>query len=369
MNHHGDRPLEPEPAHARNGLAEKDSLAAILDILRQREKFLVCSHSRPDGDAVGSMLATGMLLKQMGKRADLVTADRIPSIYRSLPDADAIRTVMRVHGPYDAVILLECDGLERTRLRGLEPFFHINIDHHATGRNFGHVNWIDKHAASVGEMVYRLVNAAGGTVTAEMATCLYTTVLTDTGGFCYGATRSSTFALAKELTEAGADPVRIAQEIYFSTATSKLLLLGAALSTLKREGRLAWLWVSHQDMVRTCAAEEDCEGIVNYAICISGVEAAVFLRELPEGNIRLSLRSKGRINVSAIAARLGGGGHENASGATLNGPVTRAMEEILAELRLSVEGLAFPSKSAAHPKDAFAWENRELGTGLEVSDE
>jgi phosphoesterase RecJ-like protein len=369
MNHHSDRPLEPKPAEWRNGSAEKDSLGAILDVLCRGEKFLVCSHSRPDGDAVGSMLATGMLLQQMGKRADLVTADRIPSIYRSLPGADSITTLMRVHGPYDAVILLECDGLERTRLRGLEPFFHVNIDHHATGQHFGHVNWIDKHAASVGEMVYRLVKAAGATLTREMATCLYTTVLTDTGGFCYGATRASTFALARELTEAGADPVRIAQEIYFSTATSKLLLLGAALTNLKREGRLAWLWVSHQDMVRTCAAEEDCEGIVTYAICISGVEAAVFLRELPEGNIRLSLRSKGRVNVSAIAARLGGGGHENASGVTLDGPISRALEEILAELRSSVEELTFAANPAAKPGDAFAWENRELGTGLEISDE
>ncbi len=369
MNHHGDRPREPEPADARDGSAEEDSIAAILDVLRQGEKFLVCSHSRPDGDAVGSMLATGMLLKQMGKRADLVAADRIPSIYRNLPGADAIRTIMRVHGPYDAVILLECDSLERTRLRGLEPFFHINIDHHATGQNFGHLNWIDKHAASVGELVHRLVIAAGAIVTPAMATCLYTTVLTDTGGFCYGATRASTFALARELTEAGADPVRIAQEIYFSTATSKLLLLGAALSTLKREGRLAWLWVTHQDMVRTCAAEEDCEGIVNYAICISGVEAAVFLRELPEGNIRLSLRSKGRVNVSAIAARLGGGGHENASGVTLDGPLPRALEEILSELRLSIGELAFPPRAVAPPEDAFAWENRELGTGFEVPDE
>jgi len=369
MNHHGDRPLDPDPAESRNGSAERDSVAAILDILRKGEKFLVCSHSRPDGDAVGSMLATGMLLKQMGKRADLVAADRIPSIYRSLPGADTITTVMRVHGPYDAVILLECDGLERTRLRGLEPFFHINIDHHATGRTFGHVNWIDRHAASVGEMVHRLVNAAGATVTREMATCLYTTVLTDTGGFCYGATRASTFALAQELTEAGADPVRIAQEIYFSTATSKLLLLGAALSNLKREGRLAWLWVTHRDMVRTCAAEEDCEGIVNYAICISGVEAAVFLRELPEGHIRLSLRSKGRVNVSAIAARLGGGGHENASGVTLDGPIDRALEKILAELRGSVDEPTLAAKPAAKPGDAFAWENRELGTGLEISEE
>jgi phosphoesterase RecJ-like protein len=369
MNHHGDRPLDPDPAGARNGSAEGDSLAAILDILRRGETFLVCSHSRPDGDAVGSMLATGMLLEQMGKRASLVTADRIPSIYRSLPRADAIQTVMRVHGSFDAVILLECDGLERTRLRGLESYFHINIDHHATGRTFGHVNWIDRQAASVGEMVYRLVHAAGAVVTPDMATCLYTTVLTDTGGFCYGATRASTFALAQELTKAGADPVRIAQEIYFSTATSKLLLLGAALSSLKREGRLAWLWVTHQDMVRTCAAEEDCEGIVNYAICISGVEAAVFLRELPEQSIRLSLRSKGRVNVSAIAARLGGGGHENAAGVTLDGPISRALERILAELRASVEELTFAAKAAAEPGDAFAWENRELGTGMEISEE
>ena len=103
----------------------------------------------------------------------------------------------------------------------------------------------------------------------------------------------------QELTRAGADPVRIAQDIYFSTPMSKLLLLGAALNNLNREGRLAWLWVTHHDMVRTCAAEEDCEGIVNYAISIAGVEAAVFLRELPEGRIRVSLRSKGRVNVAS----------------------------------------------------------------------
>ncbi len=369
MDDHGDRARDPVDRPGNGSAAENDPVAAILDVIRQGEKFLVCSHSRPDGDAVGSMLAAGMLLDQMGKRADLVTADRIPSIYRALPGADAIRTVMRVHGPYDAIILLECDGLERTRLRGLEPFFHINIDHHATGRRFAHLNWIDRHAASVGEMVYRLVKAAGGTVTSDMASCLYTTILTDTGGFCYGATRASTFALAQELTSAGADPVRIAQEVYFSTATAKLLLLGAALSNLKREGRLAWLWVTHQDMVRTCAAEEDCEGIVNYAICISGVEAAVFLRELPDGHIRLSLRSKGRVNVSAIAARLGGGGHENAAGVTLAGPISHALDEILAELRPAVEDQALGQEGQGESEDSFAWENREPGTGLEISDE
>ena len=317
-----------------------DPVEAILQALRAGERFLVCSHSRPDGDAVGSILAMGMLLQQMGKRADLVTADRIPSIYRSLPQTDSIRTALRVHGPYDAAILLECDGFGRTRLRGLDAFFIINIDHHASGRAWAHLNWIDREASSVGELVYRLVKAAGATVTPEMATCLYTTVLTDTGGFCYGGTRASTFALAKELVQAGANPIRVAQDVYFSVPTSKMLLLGAALGNLHREGRLAWLWVTHQDMVRTCAAEEDCEGIVNYAVSIAGIEAAAFLRELPEKRIRLSLRSKGKVNVAAIAEHLGGGGHENAAGCTLEGPLSRALEEILAQLRPGVPGLA-----------------------------
>ena len=138
---------------------------------------------------------------------------------------------------------------------------------------------------------------------------------------------------------AGADPIKIAQQVYFSTSMSKLLLLGAAFSNLHREGRLAWLWITHQDMVRSCAVEEDCEGIVNYALSIAEVEAAVFLRELEEKRVRVSLRSKGRINVAAIAERLGGGGHENASGCTLDGPLARARGQIIEELRGALEGV------------------------------
>jgi len=333
------------PASAR--LSEE--MLAILSALQEGERFLVCSHSRPDGDAIGSMLAMGMLLRQMGKRADLVAADRIPAVYRGLPGADGIRTVMRVQisydAPYDAVILLECDSLVRTRLRGLERMFHINIDHHASGKAFGNLNWIDRDACSVGELVYRMVKVAGGTVTPEMATCLYVTLLTDTGGFCYGGIRAGTFRLAGDLVEAGADPVRIAREVYFNNPFSKVLLLGRALSNLRRtagkdgksDGPLAWLWVTHEDMVQTNAVEEDCEGVVNYALSAAGVEAAVFLRELPEGRIRLSLRGKGKVNVAAISERLGGGGHENAAGCTLEGPIKRAAEEILAALKLEMD--------------------------------
>jgi len=346
MNDPHSTVANPAPANAAaNSLTNPpppdpiaDPIATILQVIREGERFLVCSHSRPDGDAVGSVLAMGMFLEQIGKRADLVTADRIPVVYRKLPGADGIRTALRVHGPYDAAILLECDSAERTQLRGLEHFTIINIDHHASGRAWGQVNWIDREAASVGELVYRLIKAAGAKLTPEIATCLYTTLLTDTGGFIYGGVRASTFALAEELTLAGADPIQISKDTYFRMPMSKLLLLGAALNNLHREGRLAWLWITHNDMVRTCAVDEDCEGIVNYALSLADVEAAVFLRELPEQRIRMSLRSKGKVNVAAIAESLGGGGHENASGCTVDGPLTRALDEILAVLRPCVAG-------------------------------
>jgi phosphoesterase RecJ-like protein len=320
-------------AMGRSAPSSSNSIAAILNVFREGERFLVCSHMRPDGDSIGSMLALGILLKQLGKHVDLLSADRVPEPYRKLPGVTDIRVVRRVQGSYDAAVLLECDSVQRTALRGLEPFFHINIDHHMTGAAFANLNWIDQNAASTGEMIWRLARAAGVTITPEMATCLYTTVLTDTGGFCYGSVRETTFALARDLVHAGADPIAIAQAMYFSVPASRLMLLGAALRRLVREERIAWLWVTDQDIARSGATEEDCEGIVNVALGIDGVEAAIFLRELPDGKIRLSLRSKGALNVAAIAARLGGGGHGNAAGCTLEGPLRRALKEAKVELR------------------------------------
>jgi bifunctional oligoribonuclease and PAP phosphatase NrnA len=327
--------VRAEPEIARD--VEAGPLNRVLEVLKQGERFLVCSHARPDGDAVGSMLAFGMLLEQMGKKADLVTADQVPVLYRRLPGAEKIRSALDVRGPYDAAILLECDSMERAGVAGLEDFFLINIDHHISGRPYAQLNWIDCDAASVGELVYRVAMAAGVTLTPQMAACLYTTVLTDTGSFSYGALSARTFALARELVLAGADPIALARDVYYSVPAAKVVLLGAALNNLEREDRLAWLWITLEDMARTAAVEEDCEGIVNFALSIARVEAAVFLRELPDGQVRLSLRSKGRVNVAAIAEKLGGGGHENAAGCTLAGPLERARDEILGQLRTAVK--------------------------------
>jgi phosphoesterase RecJ-like protein len=317
----------------RRTMQPVDDIRAVVNAIEHGHRFLVSAHARPDGDAIGSMLACGMILEKMGKQADLVSCDRVPLIYRGLPCAKTIRQVARVEGDYDAVILLECDSVDRSRLKGLENRFLINIDHHLSGRSFANINWIDTDACAVAEMIFGLASAAGVRVNPEMATCLYTAVLTDTGSFGYEGTDAHTFDLAGDLVRQGANPALIAQHTYFSNPTSKMLLLGAALSNLRREGRLAWMWVTHDDMLRTSAAEEDCEGLVNYAIGIAGVDVAVFLRELSNHSVRLSLRSKGTLNVASIAERFGGGGHHHASGCTLDGPLSEAAECILEELR------------------------------------
>ena len=308
-----------------------DSMAAVLNSIRQRQRFLLTSHGRPDGDAVGSLLALWMTLNAMGKHAEMQMFDPVPVIYGTLPAADQIR---QFAGPMvgfepDAVIFLECDSVGRSRLEGLENRFLINIDHHTSGTAFASVNWIDTNASAVAEMVYRLAVAAGVKVTPAMATCLYTALLSDTGSFCYEGTGANTFALAKDLVDRGATPARIAEDLYFSNPLSKMRLLGAALTTLQRDGSVAWLWVTHDDLLRLGATDEDSLGIVNYAIGISGVEVAFFLHEMADRKIRVSLRSKSAVRVTHVAEQFGGGGHENASGCTLDGPIEGATERIL----------------------------------------
>jgi bifunctional oligoribonuclease and PAP phosphatase NrnA len=305
----------------------------ILSSIVTAQHLLITAHARPDGDAVGSLLACWMMLQRLGKQADMALSDGVPVIYRSLPCAELVQRWSHVEGDYDTVILLECDGIPRSRLSGLDHRFLINIDHHTSGRAFADINWIDSDACAVAELVYDLIAAAGVDLTPDMATCLYAAVLSDTGSFAYEGTDAHTFELARNLVLRGADPVRIAQRVYFSNPAAKMLLLGAALANLRHEQSIAWLWVTQNDMDRTKAVDEDCEGIVNYAISIAGVEVAVFLRELRDQKIRLSLRSKGRLNVASIAERFGGGGHENASGCTVEGPLSVATDQILRYLR------------------------------------
>ena len=319
-------------------MTHDSQIAALLAEFRSHSRFLVTSHARPDGDAIGSVLALAEILDQLGCKAEVVLADPPPFIYRTLPHLDRIHITRSANDvdpdPATPVIVLECDGIARTGLLGLESHPLINIDHHASGRPFGYINWIDETACAVAAMIYRLARAAEVEITPSMATCLYTSIISDTGSFTYASTDASTFALVHDLASRGASPAQIARDIYFSNPASKIRLLGAALSNLQCEEGLAWSWVTSADMDRVGAEAEDCEGVVNYLISIDGVESAVFLREVADASqFRLSIRSKGKLDVAQVAEHFGGGGHRSASGCTLDGPLGVATERILNQLR------------------------------------
>jgi bifunctional oligoribonuclease and PAP phosphatase NrnA len=303
----------------------------VLNEIRSRHRFVVTSHARPDGDGIGSALACGQILRVMGKDAVVVMHDGVPRIYQNLPFAELVVHADTV--PHnDAVILLECDSTRRTLLDGLDKSFLINIDHHVSGRNFADVNWIDSSVMATAELVYRLARLACVPVDRDIATCLYTALMTDTGSFMFEGTNEHTFTVARELVLAGADPAQCARPIYFGHSAAKMRLLGAALSNLHRDGGLAWISVTQDEMQRFEAREEDCEGLVNYALSITDVQVAVFFRELPDGRFRVSLRSKGEVNVSTVAEDFGGGGHKCASGCAVNGPLPDAVSRIVGRL-------------------------------------
>ncbi len=340
----------------RSAEAEASSAAQmelILAELHVRDRFLVVSHARPDGDAVGSALTMACILKQLGKAVDIVLSDPVPWVYRTLPGVELIQRKKHVSAAnYDAAIVLECDGTERTGVEGMDDLFLINIDHHRTGCAFGAINWIDPDASAVAAMVYELALAAGVEVNASMATCLYTALMTDTGSFTYPGTSAGTFTLAHTLIDLGAKADMVARDVLYSVPASRIHLLGLALSRIRIEGPLAWTFIMQKDLDELSATDEDSEGTVNYLISIVNVEAAAFLREMPgeSQRFRTSLRSKSSVDVSHVASMCGGGGHRNAAGCTLNGPLDAAVTLILDRLRDEVEGTAPTQTAVGHTK-------------------
>jgi len=331
-------------------MTNEASIHALLELLHRHNSFVITSHVRPDGDAIGSTLGLMHVLEAMGKHAVVVFADPIPDIYASLPGVE--RVSRRIpDSKFDAAIILECDSLDRCNFDPEEfeanhPGLIINVDHHASGRNFANFNWIDPDAAAVGAMIYDLALASGTPITSAMANCLYVALLTDTGSFAYAAVTASTFGMAEHLVECGANPHDIAQAVLFSYPPAKVRLLGTALSKMhieslgasknngEHEAQVAWCAVSLNDMERAGADIEDCEGVVSYLIGIAGVEAAVFLREVPSRTgYRLSIRSKGRIDIACVAEHFGGGGHRNASGCSIDGTLAEVSSRIVAHLR------------------------------------
>jgi len=283
----------------------------IADIIRKGRTFLVTSHVRLDGDAVGSELALYEALRGLGKEAVVYNQDRTPQMYAFLPDAGVIVNRLGPLEGYDAVFVLDCSEIERVgdearRIAGIRQI--VNIDHHISNDLYGHLTLTDPEASSTGEMVFRLLDGMGLAVTKDMAVNLYTAILTDTGAFRYSNTGPGTFAVAGRLLEKGADPAWIAQMVYETHPAVKFRLLGRALTTLEFDwqGRIAALTVTKKMLDEAGAQWEHTEGFVEYPRSIEGVQVAVFFSEIGDGLFKVSLRSKGRFNVEEVARTFGG---------------------------------------------------------------
>ena len=312
-------------------------LDEIVRFTRDHHRFAITSHARPDGDSIGSQLGLGLALEALGKTVTIVNADPVPRIYRWLPGADRVRIADRLEGRWEAVYVLECNDLRRPGVRNLDRYPVVNIDHHARTEAFGTFNWVDSGAAAVAEMVYRLLLELEVDVTPAIATNLYVAILTDTGSFRFSNTHAGTFHTVARLTEAGADPGWIAQQVYMNRPRSRVGLLVRVLDTLEihPSGKIASIYLSQAMLTEAGATEEDAEGLVNYALGLEDIRMAALIRQDKEGRIRVSLRSKGDYDVGFVASRLGGGGHRNAAGVKMEGDTGRVSAEIvdcLAEL-------------------------------------
>jgi phosphoesterase RecJ-like protein len=322
----------------------------ILDAFRQKRRFWLVSHARPDGDALGSLLALRALLLAAGATAEVLLRDPVPYPYGFLPGAETVRITAAAPAaaPPEALVMLECASFARTHITGLEGCFTINLDHHASARPFASVNWVDPAACAASEMVFQLARALNWPISGATATCLYTGLVADTGGFIFANTNAQTLALAAELARMGAPPHDIAARMYLAYPEAKMRVLGAALSHLQVELPLSWMWVEEADMARLHAGWEDAEGLVNYALGVRGVELAAFVRPASPadgpGRQRISLRSTGAVDVAAIAEEFGGGGHRQASGFSLEGGSAEVRKRVLARLRAALA----PELSAVH---------------------
>src|ERR1700686_4769479 len=257
-------------------------LSQVVELIENKDRFAITSHIRPDGDSLGSSLGLSWLLRALDKDVEVIMRDPAPHSYKQLPGAEAIRVAPSVDRPYDAVFVIECSDIDRPGLIDLEKQFVVNIDHHSTTELFGTVNWIDSTASAVGEMIYNLCKATGVRVTKEIAECIYTALLTDTGSFHFSNTTERTLKIASELVRRGVEPARISQALFYSSSFSKIKLLGLVLSDIERDesGRIAWITLDRVTMYQADACEEDADGIVNQALSIGGVEAVAFFKEL-----------------------------------------------------------------------------------------
>ncbi len=307
------------------------------DFFQAHDDLLLLVHEKPDGDALGSVLAAAHLLQKLGKTVTLVNDDPIPDKFKFLPLADRFQLPEQVAGKFDRVISFDCGDRKRLgRSASLiaESAQLLNVDHHVTNDKFGTENLVDLEAAATCQIVFKIAYQLQMELDLDTATCLYTGLMTDTGGFRYSNTSEEVLLIAANLLTKGVSPYKIVDRVMETISWPQLLLIRAALDTLGRDdsGQIAWVTITRQMVDTAGGCDEDVEGLVNYPRNVEGVEVGISFRESSPGRIKVSFRSKYVVDVGAIALEFGGGGHARAAGCTLEGELSAVQEKVLARV-------------------------------------
>ncbi len=307
----------------------------IVKTIKAEKDIALVSHVQPDGDAIGSILGLGLALIKRGHRVQMLNPDGVPQMFTFLPGCDLIRQEF-LYVP-DTVILVDCTDIDRIgplAKYSAKAATVINIDHHISNSFFGKENLVDTNAAAAGEIAYNLINALEIELDSEIASSLYTAIVTDTGSFQFENTTSETHRIAADLLNHGTDLAVIRRHLWESVPLESIKLITEILRTLEldKTGRIAWVTVPYSMFELLGASREHAEGIVNYAKSVRGVEIGIVFKEFEPNKIRVGLRSKSYIDVNKIAQVFGGGGHKRASGCIIESSLEEAKRAVLEEV-------------------------------------
>lgn len=317
-------------------MSENCTLAQIGSALREHERFLVLSHLRPDGDALGCQIAMAACLRQLGKKVKVWNHDGMLEKYAFLPCSELVEKPPETAEDFDVVIALDTAVQDRVgkclaAIRSTRMW--INIDHHISNNHYGDLAYIDSSAPATGQILYELIRDQELPLTYEMVDNLFIAISTDTGSFQYPATTARSFEIGAELIRAGANVGELSSKAYDSFPRRRIELMRSLLNVLKfsSDDRVASFALTHAEAERLGALPEDNEGLIDTIRAIQGVVAAVFFEELKDGSVRVSMRSKDpeQVDVCRVGKKFGGGGHTLAAGARLDGPFEEAQQKIL----------------------------------------
>ena len=325
---------------------------AIAQFIRDSRRVIVITHVAPDGDAIGSLLGLSWALRWLGKECTLACADPMPKRFAYLPGSEAI--VTGPEGEYDLVISLDCGDLERLGAAYDETLASlpiVNIDHHVTNTHFGAVNWVDTGAASAAEMVLDLVESLGVPLDSGIALCLLNGIVTDTRGFRTPNTTPRTMRAVLKLMEAGAQLPEITDHVFNRRPFSTICLWARVLNGIQLDGRIIWSQIT-RTMRQECAFPENGDGgLVNFLGTTYEADVAIVFIEKDDGRTKVEMRAVPGVDVSGVALGLGGGGHPQAAGCTLDGDLYEARERVLTAIK---EAISKPKVQSSKSKEKRA---------------